>query len=120
MDMNEMLEYTLIHYRWVLVILFLLPLSAAHKIYNIVRNSLIFKFNIASLRHDKAVRDVQRQVKEWNETSMDKKMCTARPGWQTMSFRRGLYKNTMFNVSVNLRDILHLNIEEKVKTNVNG
>ena len=40
-------------------------------------------------------------------------MCTARPGWQTVSFRRGLYKKTMFNVNVNLIDVLEVNTAKK-------
>lgn len=35
-------------------------------------------------------------------------MCTARPGWMTISFRRGLYKNNMRNIEVNLIDILNI------------
>ncbi len=35
-------------------------------------------------------------------------MCTARPGWQNISFRRAKYKNTMFNIKVNMMDILEV------------
>jgi hypothetical protein len=41
-------------------------------------------------------------------------MCTARPGWQTISFRKPKYKDTFFNVKVNLVDILELDIKRKV------
>ena len=40
-------------------------------------------------------------------------MCTARPTWQTMSFRRAKYKKTMFTVDVNLVDILDLDTEKR-------
>ncbi|XP_077290094.1 delta(24)-sterol reductase-like isoform X2 [Arctopsyche grandis] len=33
-------------------------------------------------------------------------MCTGRPGWQTMSFRRGLYKDTHHKIYINLVDVL--------------
>lgn len=36
-------------------------------------------------------------------------MCTARPGWATVSFRRGLYKNQLRNIEVNMIDILEIN-----------
>lgn len=42
-------------------------------------------------------------------------MCTARPGWQTMSFRIPLYKKQLFNIDVNLVDILEVDSEKKVK-----
>lgn len=38
-------------------------------------------------------------------------MCTSRPGWQNISFRRGKYKNHLTNIDVNLIDIL--NVDEK-------
>ena len=41
-------------------------------------------------------------------------MCTARPGWQTISFRQPKYKKTLFNVKVNLMDVLEINTEKRV------
>lgn len=41
-------------------------------------------------------------------------MCTARPGWQTMSFRIPLYKKSFFNVKVNLVDILEVDAKKEV------
>lgn len=35
-------------------------------------------------------------------------MCTARPGYQTMSFRKPIYKSKMFQVECNLIDILEI------------
>ncbi|XP_066995302.2 delta(24)-sterol reductase isoform X2 [Anabrus simplex] len=40
-------------------------------------------------------------------------MCTARPGWQTMSFRQPKYKQTMHKIEVNLVDILEIKEDEK-------
>ena len=40
-------------------------------------------------------------------------MCTARPGWQTISFRRATYKQTMFNVKVNLMDVLEIDVAKR-------
>jgi len=45
---------------------------------------------------------------------MQTPMCTARPGWMNISFRKGLYKNTMRNIDVNLIDILALDVERRV------
>jgi hypothetical protein len=41
-------------------------------------------------------------------------MCTARPGWQTISFRQGKYKKVMTNIKVNLMDVLEIDTEKKV------
>lgn len=40
-------------------------------------------------------------------------MCTARPGYQTMSFRKPLYKSSMHQIECNLIDILEVNREKR-------
>lgn len=41
-------------------------------------------------------------------------MCTARPGYQTMSFRKPMYKSNMFQVECNLIDILEVDRERRI------
>ncbi|CAB3359713.1 Hypothetical predicted protein [Cloeon dipterum] len=53
------------------------------------------------------------QVREWNKNGQQGHMCTARPGWQTMSFRQGLYKKSFYKVEVNLVDVLEIDTENK-------
>lgn len=49
------------------------------------------------------------QVREWATGDKKKKMCNARSGWSTMSFRYPLYKNTSTLISTNtLIDILEV------------
>ncbi|KAH3867287.1 hypothetical protein DPMN_030413 [Dreissena polymorpha] len=64
--------------------------------------------------HDSKVKHVQDQVKAWKADGMKSGMCTARPGWMNISFRRGLYKKTMRNIEVNLIDILNVDTERKI------
>ena len=40
-------------------------------------------------------------------------MCTARPGWMNVSFRKGLYKRTMKNIEINLIDILEVDTKNQ-------
>ncbi|XP_071539528.1 delta(24)-sterol reductase-like isoform X2 [Panulirus ornatus] len=106
-------EYILIHYRWVLVIFFLLPASLIYDIYYYTRSWIIFKLSSAPHHHGRRVQEVQRQVCEWNKSSQDVPMCTARPGWQTISFREGAYKKTFFKVAINMVDILEIDTIKK-------
>lgn len=46
---------------------------------------------------------------------MKQKMCTARPGWQTMSFRKPMYKKDLFQIECNLIDILEVDTKRKVR-----
>ena len=130
--------YVIINYRWILVCFFLLPISFIYDFYYYARSWIIFKLNSAPEKHQERVQYIQKQVevellcnlighyyffspffikiqvREWQKQGCQTQMCTARPGWQTMSFRRGKYKKTMFNVAVNLMDILEIDTEKKV------
>ncbi|XP_043467652.1 delta(24)-sterol reductase-like [Leptopilina heterotoma] len=113
MGENSILEYLMVNHRWIFVIFFLLPISFVYEIFNYTRNWIVFRLSTAPTEHGKKVREVQRQVKKWNESGRKQQMCTARPTWQTMSFRQGTYKSSMFQVKVNLIDVLEVNVEKK-------
>lgn len=113
--LDDLMQYILLHHRWIFVVFFLLPISILYELFIFIRNWISFKLHIAPLKHDKRVKYVQQQVKEWKSKHSDKQMCTARPGWHTMSFRRGRYKATMFNVDVNMYNILDINVDQKVR-----
>nr|XP_045626096.1 delta(24)-sterol reductase-like isoform X2 [Procambarus clarkii] len=104
------LEYLLLHYRWVIVIFFLLPASFFYDIYYYTRSWLVFRLSSAPRHHESRVKDVQRQVREWHASGQDVPMCTARPGWQTISFREGAYKKKFYKVAINMVDILEIDI----------
>jgi hypothetical protein len=53
-------------------------------------------------------------VKAWADSGVDGTMCTARPGWQTMSLRIGKYKKTSRNIRIDLYDILEVDTVNKV------
>ncbi|KDO30188.1 hypothetical protein SPRG_04988 [Saprolegnia parasitica CBS 223.65] len=106
--------HVLIHYRWVFVCFFLLPLSFVYDILYFFRSRVIFYLNSAPHQHKNRVASVQRQqVRQWIAGGRAMPMCTARPGWQNISYRRGKYKKTHFNVKVDMMDILEVNPSTK-------
>ena len=56
------LEYILMHYRWIFVVGFLMPLSVLFDLYFFVRNWLVFKLHSAPEKHDERVKSVQKQA----------------------------------------------------------
>jgi delta24-sterol reductase len=56
-------EYILIHYRWVIVILFLLPMSVIYDCLYFARAWIIFKLASAPEKHSEKVGHVQKQVR---------------------------------------------------------
>ncbi|XP_028159708.1 delta(24)-sterol reductase-like isoform X2 [Ostrinia furnacalis] len=105
---ESLAEYIVVEYRWVIVILALLPLSLAWKVWSTLRNYVVFKMNSAPKMHDKKVKSVQKQIKAWLSGDRSTQLCTARPTWQTMSFRQGVYKKTFTNININLVDVLEV------------
>lgn len=72
--------------------------------------------NSAPGKHFEKVKEVQRQVKEWNKNGRQGKMCTARPGWMAVCLREGKYKKTLRNINVNLMDVLEVDTKRQVCT----
>ncbi|XP_066158686.1 delta(24)-sterol reductase-like [Euwallacea fornicatus] len=107
-------EYILINYRWVFVCLFLLPISFLHDLWFYLRNWVVFKLTSAPKQHDSKVKYVQKQIREWASSGKGTQMCTARPSWQTVCFRRAKYKSTMTKIELDLVDILEIDVEKKV------
>jgi len=56
------MEYVLVNYRWVFVVLFLLPMSLMYDLFFYARNWLIFRTNSAPDKHEEKVQRVQQQV----------------------------------------------------------
>ncbi|XP_065165651.1 delta(24)-sterol reductase-like isoform X2 [Atheta coriaria] len=111
---DGLVEHILVNYRWVFVCCFLLPASFFYNIWFYFRNWVVFTLSSAPDKHDERVRFIQKQVSDWNKAGRKKKLCTARPGWQTVSFRRPKYKDDMHQVEVNLVDILEIDAHRKV------
>ncbi|KAF8364007.1 hypothetical protein PRIPAC_90930, partial [Pristionchus pacificus] len=108
------LEFLLHHLRWIPVCFILLPLSFIYDLITRARNRLVHYVNSAPRAHDRKVAKIQGEVREWARGDKKKKMCNARSGWSTMSFRYPLYKNTSTLISTNsLIDILEVDEENR-------
>ncbi len=79
MSTESLLEYVLVHYRWVFV-MFLLPVSLVYDLAYYARNWIVFKLSSAPRRHAEKVRKVQAQVRRRVDDGDQRPMCTARPG----------------------------------------
>lgn len=107
-------EHVIIKQRWIFVCFFLLPLSVVYEIFLTLRNWVAFKYYSSPERHGHRVEHVQEQVRNWNKKGRVKLMCTARPGWMTVSLRVGKYKQTHEKIQVNLMDVLNVDTERLV------
>ena len=73
--------------------------------YNILsyRSKIVFALSSAPKKHKEKVADIQKQVREYQTDGDGKGMCTARPGWQTISPQNMEYKNKMYPIKVSAR-----------------
>lgn len=119
-----LLETLVIEYRWILVCLFLLPLSFVYNVSTVLRERLMFLLKSDPKQHNSKVLRAQRQVKSFrkalDEYAIDPKerpiLCTSRPGWQTMSFRFPKYKSANNKFQLNLEnfvDVIEFNPVER-------
>lgn len=65
------------------------------------------------IKHDQKVKDVQDQVENWRNSGCDQPMCTARPGWKSISLQKPLYKDRMYQIKIDLGDIIKIDMENK-------
>ena len=108
------LEYFLTHYRSVLVVLFLLPMSFIYDIYLWFRDTLNFIMKDRALgQHSIRVEAISAEIKKWIADGRPCKMCTARPGHQTMSLRVPKYKKSFRNIPVFLYEIIKVDTEKR-------
>ena len=111
-DMDSVVEHIIVHYRFIFV-MFLLPVSFIYDIWFWARNKMVFAMSSAPTKHKEKVADIQRQVREYHARGEGKGMCTARPGWQTISPQNMEYKAKMYPISINLVDILKIDPERR-------
>lgn len=111
-DWDSVVEHVIVHYRWIFV-MFLLPVSCLYDLWYYTRNKIVFALSSAPSKHQEKVADVQRQVREYHSSGGGVGMCTARPGWQTISPQNMSYKARMHPIKVNLVDILEIDPEAR-------
>lgn len=95
------------HRSW-LVLFLVAPLSFIFDLGMRLRAYIIHKFYSAPELHAQRIIDIQKQIKKWKETNDGTKLCTARPGWASISPGYRTYKKTSTQIKVNLFDILEL------------
>ena len=70
----------------------------------------MFALSSAPTKHKEKVAGIQKQVREYQTNGEGKGMCTARPGWQTISPQNMEYKNKMYPINVSLTIILEAQV----------
>jgi Delta24-sterol reductase len=111
---KTLVKFIVTDHRWIVVCLFLLPLSFLFDLYWHIRNIIIFRFGKSSLNHEAKVKGIQEQLKN---ADPKKKLCTSRSGWMTMNVSEASYKQSDDYNRINLLPLLDIiNVDTKKKT----
>ena len=114
---SGVMYYLMNNHLWIFAI-WLVPISLIYDIFWWARtriNFLVCSSN-SNLRHDQKVQEVQDQVEAWKASGCDQPMCTARPGWQSITLQQQHYKKRMYNIKIDMPDILDIDTEKKIVT----
>ena len=96
--MSSFLEFIIKH-RWLFAI-FLLPISFVYDVYWYLRSKWVLFMGSAPRKHQERLEFVQKQVLDWQKIGNGRKMCTARPGWMSITQQKITYKDTAYRVQV--------------------
>lgn len=109
---NELPLYILTNYRSVVVTVFGLPMSMMWNIALNVRSKYIHTFHSAPHLHDERVATIQKEV--LNKPNKNAPLCTARPGWMSVSLSYRNYKSKWNAIEMPLYDILEIDTDSMI------
>jgi delta24-sterol reductase len=107
---NDLPLYILTNHRSAVVTIFGLPLSMMWNIALKTRSKYIHTFYSAPHLHDERVATIQKQV--LNRPDKNAPICTARPGWMSVSLSYRNYKSKWNAIEMPLYDILEIDTED--------
>jgi len=114
---GKALAWLVTNHRWIVVILFMMPLSLLVNFVFAMNNQYNFwyahYFGTGFDEHKRRVKKVQDAILEWTAGDQKTKLCSSRPGWATMSLRVGNYKATSTKIPVtHLCNVVKLDTEK--------
>jgi len=112
LSLEALTLYVLTNHRSAVVTIFGLPLSLMFDWALRLRSSYITIFRSAPHLHDDRVRAIQTQVRDRPDKLAP--LCTARPGWMSISLSYRTYKKKWNAIEMPLYDILSIDLEEKI------
>lgn len=111
---GDIFEYILTHHRGALSFFFILPASVIWDALYYLRNRIIFYMGSAPKDHEKRVKQIQQEVKNWIAAGKPSKMVTARPSWQNMTPVQATYKSKSTTINTNLlMDVLEVDVTKR-------
>mmetsp|Transcript_16233 Transcript_16233/g.18509 ORF Transcript_16233/g.18509 Transcript_16233/m.18509 type:complete len:583 (+) Transcript_16233:87-1835(+) len=109
---NDLPLYILTYHRSTVVTVFGLPMSLLWNCAMNIRSKYIHTIHSAPHLHDERVETIQKKVRERPDKNAP--LCTARPGWMSVSLSYRTYKNKWNAIEMPLYDILDVDTESMI------
>merc|ERR1712238_13681 len=109
---NDLPLYILTYHRSAVVTVFGLPMSLLWNCAMNIRSKYIHTIHSAPHLHDERVETIQKKVRERPDKNAP--LCTARPGWMSVSLSYRTYKNKWNAIEMPLYDILDVDTESMI------
>jgi len=109
---NDLALYVLTYHRSAVVTVFGLPMSLLWNCAMNTRSKYIHLFHSAPHLHDERVAKIQKQVRDRPDKNAP--LCTARPGWMSVSLSYRTYKKKWNAIEMPLYDILDVDTESMI------
>eukprot|EP00095_Tigriopus_kingsejongensis_P005765 maker-scaffold51_size454968-snap-gene-3.27 protein:Tk05765 transcript:maker-scaffold51_size454968-snap-gene-3.27-mRNA-1 annotation:"24-dehydrocholesterol reductase" len=114
MTLHGCLSWLVVKCPWIPV-LFLIPACIIYDTCSFIRFRWNSLFHIRDTRrHEERVQHVQDQVRAWKESGSTATMCTARPGYQSITLQTLKYKKTCQKIEINMPDIISIDTDKRV------
>jgi len=110
--MASSFEKFLTKHRGLVIFLFAVPISFVWQLVLDLEQWIFLTFKNTNKLHDAKVQKIQDEVRKASKSG--KKMCTARKPWATISSRNATFKKDLAQISIDLRNVLNLDINRKV------
>jgi delta24-sterol reductase len=95
------------------VTFFVLPISLVYDFWYKTRAWVVLKWFSAPKLHQQRVKEIQQQLLDYQNSGLTgQRLVTARGGWQSITPHDRTYKQSAYQIRINLFDILELNEQE--------
>lgn len=113
-EAGGLMGYLMQKYLWAFTI-WLIPMSVVYDILLFIRTRVNFWMRSRnSTKHEEKVADVQAQVRAWRDAGCKQPMCTARPGWKSITLQKQTYKERMYGIRIDMADILSIDEKKRI------
>uniref|UniRef100_A0A0K2UHG8 Delta(24)-sterol reductase n=1 Tax=Lepeophtheirus salmonis TaxID=72036 RepID=A0A0K2UHG8_LEPSM len=104
--------FILNEHSWCLIFI-LVPISLGYDLFFKFLKLINSIIGYSNASHEEKLKDVQRQVRHRLDTGDKRPMCTARPGYKSITLQQITYKETCYKININMSNVIDLDTKNQ-------